>query len=52
MYATGLSLPRGQLYDLAEDPQESRNLWLERSDVVERLTLLLDRCRREGRSRP
>ena len=33
--------PRGQLYDLAADPGETRNLWGERPDVVERLTALL-----------
>lgn len=29
--------PAGQLYDLAEDPGETRNLYLERPDVVARL---------------
>ena len=33
--------PRGQLYDLATDPGERRNLWLERPDVVARLERLL-----------
>ena len=29
--------PTGQLYDLSDDPGETRNLWSERPDVVERL---------------
>jgi hypothetical protein len=33
--------PKGQLYDLVEDVGESRNLWSERPDVVERLTGML-----------
>ena len=30
--------PAGQLYDLAADPGETRNLWREKPEVVERLT--------------
>jgi arylsulfatase A-like enzyme len=37
--------PAGQLYNLAEDPSETTNLYLERPDVVERLTLMLDEIR-------
>jgi arylsulfatase A-like enzyme len=37
--------PAGQLYNLAEDPSETTNLYLERPDVVERLTLKLDEIR-------
>ncbi|MDY7107814.1 MAG: arylsulfatase [Planctomycetota bacterium] len=44
--------PRGQLYDLRADPGESRNLWSERRDVVERLRELLKRYRTAGRSTP
>ncbi|KPL11774.1 hypothetical protein AMJ85_03080 [candidate division BRC1 bacterium SM23_51] len=44
--------PRGQLYDLHADPGESKNLWLEQQDVVERLTALLEKYRKEGRSAP
>ena len=33
--------PAGQLYDLAADPGETRNLWRERPAVVARLTGLL-----------
>lgn len=44
--------PPGQLYDLATDPAESRNLYQQHPDVVARLTALLDRYRRQGYSRP
>lgn len=40
--------PPGQLYDLQEDPAESRNLWADRPEVVRELRELLERCRREG----
>ncbi len=42
----------GQLYDLAEDPGETRDLWGERSDIVSELTALLEKYRKEGRSVP
>jgi arylsulfatase A-like enzyme len=38
--------PRGQLYDLASDPGETRNLYLERPDLVEELGRLLAETRR------
>ena len=38
--------PRGQLYNLADDPSETKNLWSEKPDVVRRLTALLERLRR------
>jgi arylsulfatase A-like enzyme len=44
--------PQGQLYDMLNDLSETSNLWAERSDVVERLTALLDKYREEGHSRP
>jgi len=44
--------PAGQLYNLADDPYETRNLYLERPDIVERLTQSLDDYRDSGRSRP
>jgi arylsulfatase A-like enzyme len=44
--------PKGQLYHLKEDLGESRNLYLERQDVVERLTRILERYKIEGRSVP
>lgn len=44
--------PRGQLYNLAEDPAEKNNLWLQQPGVVTELSSLLNRYRSEGRSRP
>jgi len=44
--------PVGQLYNLAEDPTESKNLYSDRADVVKRLTELLEKCRSSGRSAP
>jgi arylsulfatase A-like enzyme len=43
--------PRGQLYNLDDDPEEQHNLWLQRPEVVQRLTALLEKYQREGRSR-
>lgn len=37
--------PAGQLYDLEADPEEARDLYAERPDVVERLQQSLDRIR-------
>jgi len=34
--------PEGQLYNLAEDPQEQHNLWLEKPEIVEELSAQLD----------
>jgi hypothetical protein len=44
--------PAGQLYNLAEDPGEQQNLWAEQTDVVKRLTALLERYQQQGHSRP
>jgi arylsulfatase A-like enzyme len=44
--------PAGQLYDLAADPGETRNRWLDEPAVVERLESLLARCQQQGYSRP
>lgn len=41
----------GELYNLAEDPLEENNLYLNRPDMVRKLTAVLDRYKREGRSR-
>jgi arylsulfatase A-like enzyme len=43
---------RGQLYNLDDDPREQKNLWLERPEIVARLTALLNKYQRDGRSRP
>jgi len=37
--------PRGQLYNLAHDPGESTNLWVEHPELVEELTAELSRIR-------
>ncbi len=42
--------PDGQLYNMADDPHETTNLWQKEPTVVERLTELLHMWQREGRS--
>lgn len=44
--------PKGQLYDMTADLAEKKNLWLERPDVVKRLTKLLKKYKSQGRSAP
>ena len=44
--------PAGQLYNLAKDPAESRNLYQEYPDVVRRLSALLEKYQKQGYSRP
>jgi len=44
--------PQGQLYDLAQDPGETTNVYQQHPEIVGRLTALLERYQREGRSRP
>jgi len=44
--------PKGQLYNLDNDPAERHNLWAERPEIVERLTALLERYKQQGHSRP
>jgi arylsulfatase A len=44
--------PAGQLYQLALDPAESRNVWLEEPAVVERLQTLLGEYQAHPASRP
>ena len=44
--------PQGQLYNLANDPGERKNLYSEHPEIVQQLTALLERYRQEGRSRP
>ncbi|MCB9874966.1 MAG: arylsulfatase [Planctomycetaceae bacterium] len=43
--------PKGQLYDLATDPSESKNLYDERPEIVAELTSLLEASRKSGRTR-
>ena len=42
----------GQLYNLAEDPAEGKNLWDKHPEVVKRLSALLERYKQDGRSAP
>jgi arylsulfatase A-like enzyme len=44
--------PLGQLYDMEGDLAETANLWAERPEIVESLTDLLGKYRRQGHSRP
>lgn len=44
--------PQGQLYNLDADPEEQHNLWLERPEIVRRLTALLEKYKADGRTRP
>ena len=43
--------PKGQLYNLADDPTEKKNLYDSRPEVVGRLAKLLEQCKQRGRSR-
>lgn len=42
----------GQLYNLALDPYEQNDLWDKHPEIVERLTALLERYKKEGRTAP
>lgn len=42
----------GQLYDLEADPGETKNLYLERPEIVKELKALLEQSKASGRSRP
>jgi arylsulfatase A-like enzyme len=44
--------PQGQLYNLAADPAEEKNLYHERPGIVERLNQLLEDYRNSAASRP
>lgn len=44
--------PPFQLYDMENDPGETRNLYNEKSDIVYKLTVLLDKYKTQGYSRP
>jgi len=44
--------PQGQLYNLDRDIGEKENLWMRHPEIVERLTKLLEKYKREGRSVP
>lgn len=42
----------GQMYDLENDPGETRNLYFERPEKVDELKALLEIAKNSGRSRP
>jgi arylsulfatase A-like enzyme len=42
----------GQLYNLASDPGETKNLYFDQPQIVKELKALLDRSKASGRSRP
>lgn len=42
----------GQLYNLADDPGETKNLYNEHPEIVEQLRSLLDQSKKSGRSAP
>ena len=44
--------PPGQLYDMSKDIAERENLYRQRPEIVRRLTALLDKYKKQGRSRP
>ena len=43
--------PKGQLYNLEDDPAETNNLWSQHPDIVNRLNALLEKYRTQGHSR-
>lgn len=43
--------PKGQLYNLAEDPSETTNLYLKHPEIVARLTMLFNKYSADGHSR-
>lgn len=43
--------PQGQLYNLADDPKESKNLWMDEPEKVKELLAELNAIRDAGRSR-
>jgi len=43
---------KGELYNLKDDPSEKNNLYDKRPDIIESLTKLMDKYKREGRSTP
>ena len=42
--------PQGQLYNLRNDPGETDNQWLNKPELVQRLTAFLEGCKNSGRS--
>jgi arylsulfatase A-like enzyme len=46
------SAPAGQLYNLADDLGETKNLYMERPEIVAKLAAALEKTKKDGRSRP
>ena len=44
--------PKGQLYDLAKDPEELNNLYQRRPDIVDTMSTLLEKYKTQGHTRP
>ncbi len=44
--------PDGELYNLASDPAETKNVYVQNPEVVARLSALLERYQKQGSSRP
>lgn len=44
--------PEAELYNLTDDPAETKNVHAGHPEIAERLAALLEKYRREGRSRP
>jgi len=42
----------GQLYNLANDPYEHKDLWDKRPDIVKRLSEILEKYKQQGHTRP
>ena len=43
---------KGELYNLKNDPSEKTNFYTERPEIVDRMTKIMNKYRREGRSAP
>jgi arylsulfatase A len=50
--AAARRLPKVQLYDLADDPAETRNVQAQHPQIVERLTRFLEKAIADGRTTP
>jgi arylsulfatase A-like enzyme len=44
--------PAGQLYNLKDDPGQTKNLWQTQPEQVRRLTAILEKAKKDGRTRP
>ena len=44
--------PTGQLYHLADDPGETKNLYLQQPEIVEQLAATLEKIRKAEKTRP